>query len=161
MNYDSQPGVQVKPITVESFKRFGQVVQLPKTRPTAEGETFSFWSDIAHYFIDGQTEIGLCTVTVPSGHQITGLERHLKTPEILIPIDAPFVLSLLLEGERVQELKVFRVNVGEAVVINRGVWHGPCIPLEKPKSTYFVIFRQKTPLDDVEKRSISGVIVNL
>jgi hypothetical protein len=40
------------------------------------------------------------------------VERHLRTPEILIPIDAPFVLPVFrMKGV---PLEYFQVDVGEA-----------------------------------------------
>ncbi len=153
MNYDS---ISVKAISVEFFQPYGQIVQQPLTQPTAEGETFSFWSDIARYHIQGNTEIGLCTVTSPPDNRVSDFERHLKTPEILIPADTPFILPLLSNDGQVE---AFRVNIGEAVVIHAGVWHGPCIPAEKSDATYYVIFRQHTPAEDVEKISIDDVLI--
>jgi len=152
--------LKVIPINSDNFKKFGKVVQLPADAPTAEGDTYKFWADIAHYEINGNTEIGLCTVTAPTGNRIDGLERHLSTPEILIPVDTPFALPLLIDGEPESNLQVFRVNIGEAVAIDTGVWHGASIPLEKPRATYFVIFRQWTPHEDVEKRTIKSIEIS-
>jgi ureidoglycolate hydrolase len=97
-------------------------------------------------------------VISPPGYRISEFERHLNTPEILIPSDTPFVLPLLSEEGQVE---AFHINLGEAVVIHSGVWHGPCIPVNKSKATYFVIFRQHTPAEDVEKKSIADVIVQV
>ncbi|HDT12648.1 MAG TPA: hypothetical protein ENO01_03215 [Candidatus Marinimicrobia bacterium] len=161
MNCVNIPIVHITPMTPDNAIRYGTLVKCPQSKPTTEGETYTFWSDIANYHIEGKTEIGLCTVSAPSGNLLSGVERHLYTPEILIPVDAPFALPLLLEGDNDQSLKVFRVNVGEAVVIHEGVWHGACIPLDKSSATYFVIFKHKTPFEDVEKKSISNVAVRI
>mgnify|MGYP001156589501 FL=1 len=151
------PVKKIIPINPVNFAKFGKVVALPREKPTAEGDTFKFWANIANYRINGKTEIGLCTVTLPRGNRVNSLECHLHTPEILIPVDAPFALPLLIEGEPEENLKIFRVNVGEAVVINPGVWHGACIPLEKSEATYFVIFRYQTSQKDIEKKSINDI----
>jgi ureidoglycolate hydrolase len=145
----------------KSFAEFGRVVKHPSGTPTAQGPDFRFWSDLASYAIAGETEIGLCTVYRQPSPTIAGLERHLSTPEILIPVDAPFVLPLLSDGRPETELKAFRVGIGEAVVINAGVWHGPCIPVGKADATYFVIFRRGTPREDVEKKGIAPITLTL
>ncbi|MEW6511956.1 MAG: ureidoglycolate lyase [Bacteroidota bacterium] len=143
----------------ETFAPFGNVVSGPAGTPTSQAAEYKFWSDIADYLIDGRTEIGLCTVYRQKTPVITGMERHLRTPEILIPIDAPFVLPLLLDGREPDETAAFRVNPGEAVVINNGVWHGACLPYKKKQSSYFVIFRLGTPHEDVEKKSLPPLAI--
>lgn len=143
-------------IEVDNFKAFGTVLKKPVHEPTAQGDTFKYWSDIVNYKIDGDTEIGLCTVYKDDSKPLKTVERHLYTPEILIPVDAPFVLPVVTDHDTVH---AFKVNIGEAVIIDPGVWHGPCLPVGKNESTYYVIFRKGTPGDDVEKKDISGVMI--
>ena len=150
-----------KPAEKSTFKKFGDVVEFPEGVPTSHDSSYRFWSNLSNYFIDGKTEIGLCTVYKQQENIITGLERHLKTPEILIPIDGPFILPLLSEGDEENKMESFLVKVGEAVIINDGVWHGACLPVEKYQSSYFVIFRLNTPNEDVEKKSISPVKIEV
>jgi ureidoglycolate lyase len=141
--------------TPASVKAFGAVVTGPAGAPTSQAADYRFWSDLAHYSIQGETEIGLCTVYRQPNPTITGMERHLRTAELLIPVDAPFVVPLLREGDPPTAAKAFRVNPGEAIVINEGVWHGACLPVGKDEATYFVIFRRGTPHQDVEKKTVS------
>jgi ureidoglycolate hydrolase len=144
----------LKQATAESMAPFGGVVQSPAGRPTtSEASDYKFWSDIAHFRVDGETEIGICTVYAMPGEPIASMERHLRTPEILIPIDAPFAVPLMLDGE--SSATVFRVNLGEALMINPAVWHGACLPVGKKESSYFVIFRRGTPHEDVEKKKVT------
>ena len=142
------------PITQDNFKKFGSVVKSPTTKPTAQADDYKFWSDLAHYLINGETEIGLCTVYQQSTTEISGMERHIRTPEILIPIDAPFVVPLLRDDDPADQTMAFQVNIGEAVAIDKGVWHGACLPVGQNESSYFVIFRRNTPHEDVEKKTI-------
>jgi ureidoglycolate hydrolase len=144
-------------ITSENF-RFGSVVNAQTGIPTAEGPTFKFWSDIANYRIDGNTEIGLCTVYRDDARPLDMVERHLYTPELLIPIDTPFVLPIADDSNTVH---AYTVEIGEAVVIDPGVWHGPCLPVGKDTATYYVIFRKGTPAEDVEKKDIEPVTIKL
>jgi ureidoglycolate hydrolase len=147
--------IKPKQITEDNFKKFGKVVKSPKGEPTAQADDFKFWSNIANYAIDGSTEIGICTVYKQPMNLINGMERHLQTPEILIPIDAPFVLPLLKEGDSEEAAEAFQVNIGEVVVIDKAVWHGACLPVGKEESSYFVIFRKDTPNEDVYKKEIT------
>jgi ureidoglycolate hydrolase len=140
--------------THESFGRFGAVVAIPSTSPTSQGPDYSFWSDIAHFSIPGETEIGICTVYAQPAASVTTMERHLRTPEILVPIDAPVVLPLATGAIAPEGPAVFRVEPGEAVVVADGIWHGACIPVGKTSASYFVIFRRGTPLDDVQNAPV-------
>jgi len=145
-------------LTAENFKKFGKIVSLPEKKPTSEDKTYKFWSDIANYHIDGKTEIGLCTVYKQDSIVINGMEKHNETPEILIPIDAPFILPLQKEGD--DSLQAFKVDPGEAVVIDPGIWHGACIPFAVPECTYFVIFKHGTPHQDVYFKEIHPSEIN-
>jgi ureidoglycolate hydrolase len=148
---------KAKKVDKENFGKFGSVVKLSSKAPTSSDATYKFWSNLADYKINGRTEIGLCTVYKQAINEISCVERHLSTPEILIPVDAPFILPLLLEGEPESNLESFIVKIGEAVVINDGVWHGACLPVGKNESSYFVIFKLDTPSSDVEKKNIQPV----
>lgn len=151
--------VRVVEATPVAFKKFGKVFKVPKGMPTAESAEFRYWSDVTHYSIQGETEIGWCVVYRQPAMTVTGVERHVQTPEILIPVDAPFILPVLTDGDLDNKLEAFKVDIGEAIVIREGVWHGACLPLGKKESSYFVIFRKGTPQEDVAKRAITGVTI--
>jgi ureidoglycolate lyase len=153
--------IKVKEATALSFAKFGSVFKIPGNAPTAESAEFKYWSDVASYSIIGETEIGWCTVYRRKEMRISGVERHLRTPEILIPVDAPFILPVLKGGDPDKSLEAFRVNVGEAVVIADGVWHGACLPVGKKESSYFVIFRKGTPHEDVVKKEITPMLLEV
>lgn len=146
--------IRPQKITQDNSKSYGSVVTAPQRKPTSESPDYRFWSDLAHYSIGGETEIGICTVYRQKETIISGMERHIRTPEILIPIDAPFILPLMLDNREPSDIEAFHVAPGEAVVINRGIWHGACLPVGVEESSYFVIFRLNTPHEDVEKREI-------
>lgn len=144
----------VQRLTAKGFARFGSVARPPSTAPLARTDAFAYWSDAVHYAIDGETEIGYCTVFRPASPEVTWFERHDRTPEILIPIDAPFVLPVMDEGGKVE---AFQVNLGEAAVLAPGVWHSACLPVDADASSYFVLFRRGTPAEDVIKRDVAPV----
>jgi ureidoglycolate lyase len=150
----------VRHATPESFRPYGKVVTGPVGDPLARTPEFSYWSDLASYVIDTATEIGLCTVYRREPRRVTVVERHMRTPEILIPADAPFDLPVLKEGETSDRLAVFRVMPGQAVIIGAGVWHGACLPVGRDQATYFVLFRRRTPQRDVIKKEIPPMHVS-
>jgi ureidoglycolate hydrolase len=152
--------IQARRVSSDNFRPYGSIVSIPKGDPTSQSKEYRFWADIADYHIDGSTEIGLCTVYAQPHSDISGVERHIRTPEILIPVDAPFVVPLLLDGRPDSAVEAFHVEVGEAVVIHSGVWHGACLPVDAPQATYFVIFRKGTSHEDVSKKDITPVRIS-
>jgi ureidoglycolate hydrolase len=142
------------PLSAEAFAPFGSVVAGPPGEPTAADATFSYWSDLLHFGVEGEVEVGLCTVYARASQDITWMERHRRTPELLVPADAPFLLPVM---DAAGHVSVFEVGVGQAVLIGAGVWHSACAPLPgTPSCTYFVQFRRGTPQEDVEKTTIAG-----
>lgn len=146
--------MDAKPISEENFRRFGRVAVRPSSEPLAADDTFAFWSDVANYEIDGETEIGFCTVYGHDRNLVDWMERHQRTPEVLVPIDGAFVLPVMTDAE---EVEAFLVEPGTAVVIGQGVWHSACKPVGRDETTYFVVFRRGTPAEDVAKRDIKPV----
>ena len=151
--------IQPRRISPEGFARYGSVVRMPASPPLAEGPAFKFWSDVAHYGIEGETEIGFCTVYRQEGAPVVWMERHERTPELLVPIDAPFLLPVMTAHAPDDQVEVFRVEPGEAVVIGRNVCHSACHPAGRDEATYFVIFRRGTPREDVIKKEVVGVAI--
>lgn len=149
--------MRAQPITPENFGPFGRVASPPSGPPLASDETFKFWSDVAQYDTDGESEIGFCTV-YPRDGRVDWMERHDRTQELLVPIDGPFVLPVMDEDGGVH---AFRAEPGTAVVIGRGVWHSACHPVDSDAATYFVIFRRGTPREDVVKQEIEPVRVDI
>ncbi len=148
-----------KKITPENFSAFGKVVVGVSGEPTSQAIDYKFWSDIMHYQIEGETEVGICIVYNQPKNTIYGMERHLNTPEILIPIDAPLILPLLNDKDKPDEANAFIVDIGQAIAINEGVWHGACIPYGKEQCSYFVIFKKGTPQSDVEKTALPEITI--
>ncbi|HEY6953333.1 MAG TPA: ureidoglycolate lyase [Bacteroidota bacterium] len=146
-------------IAKENISKYGSVVLSPRNSPTAQAREFKFWSDLACYTVHGETEIGICTVYRQPAMEVNAVERHSLTPEILIPIDGSFILPLLKEGVTDDQMEAFRVDVGEAVVINPGVWHGACLPAKGKQASYFVVFRRRTPQEDVVKKRIQAISI--
>jgi ureidoglycolate hydrolase len=151
--------IKAKIITSENILSYGKAVVGASGAPTSQASDYKFWSDIISYQIDGETEVGICTVYKQSESTITGMERHLNTPEILIPIDGPFMLPLLIDENKPEETETFILEVGQAVVINEKVWHGACLPYGKEECSYFVIFKKGTPFNDIEKTEISEILI--
>lgn len=147
-------------IDADVFAPFGRVAALPSSPSLAETDEFKFWSDVADYQIEGETEIGFCEVFPRSGNAVHWMERHEQTPELLIAIDGPLVLPVMTNGET-PVVRAFEFRPGEAVVIGQNVWHSACLPTGLGATRYFVIFRRGTPQEDVIKTEIPDVSIRI
>lgn len=144
-------------IAADNFERFGSVTLFPSDPPLAADETFEYWSDAGRFHVEGETEIGYCTVRRRSEPVVNWMERHVHTPEVLIPIDRACVLPVMSDDGNVE---AFVAEPGVAVVIGPGVWHSACLPLGADDARYFVIFRRRTPHEDVIKKDIQPVSID-
>jgi ureidoglycolate hydrolase len=146
--------VKAKKLTTSSFSKFGKVADTYTVLPLVETENLKFWTTIATYTVDGETEIALCHVK-KSVDFVGLLERHVKTPEILVPIKGDFILPVapagnledLTEIPEASGVEAFLVRSNQAVVMEKGVWHTAPIPIGK-ETSFFVIFKKETTKQD-------------
>ena len=146
--------VNVKRLTAGSFAKFGKIADAKIKPPLVDAENLKFWTTIATYTVDGETEIALCQVK-KSVDSVGMLERHVKTPEILVPIEGDFILPVAPVGNlqdsaetpEATSVEAFLVRSDQAVVMERGVWHTAPIPIGK-ETSFFVIFRKETTKQD-------------
>lgn len=149
-----QLSVKAKNLTPASFAKFGKVADANVIPPLVNAENLKFWTTIATYTVDGETEIALCQVK-KSVDFVGMLERHVKTPEILVPIEGDFILPVAPAGNlqdpaeipEASGVEAFIVRSDQAVVMEKGVWHTAPIPIGK-ETSFFVIFRKETSKQD-------------
>ncbi len=147
----------IRRIDDEAFRRYGSVAVCPAGPPLAEDATFKYWSDAGNYRIEGETEIGFCTVYSQDRDIVDWMEQHARSPEIIIPIDSAVVLPVMSDDGQVD---AFLIEPGEAVVIGEDVRHSACKPFGSDEAAYFVIFRRGTPQEDVTKMDIEPVSID-
>jgi len=151
--------IEVKQITLENFKPYGQLVKVPElSEPTVQNEQITFWKQQASFFIDGKTEIGVLKVRK---HEMVFnlLENHFKTPTILICLDGAFIIPVAPPSDnvpKVEEIEAFKVSKGQALVLSDKCWHGTTYPVDKEEITLLVIFKENTFDDDTVNEVIDA-----
>lgn len=142
------------------FQKYGQIVIVPEVPALLGTQEIRFWPCLAKYHIEGETEVGICRC-FERPRRIESLERHKETPEILMPVDGDFFLPVAPADQpagagrlRAENVQVFHIPSGAAVILERGVWHWAAWPDGKESITYQVIFKLGTPADDCEKKDI-------
>ncbi|MCL5102997.1 MAG: ureidoglycolate lyase [Armatimonadetes bacterium] len=157
--------IHVEDADEKHFRAYGSLVVMPDSPAPLGSDTVRFWPALANYSICGGTELGLCTC-LERPRRIDRLERHLNTPEVLIPIDGDFLLPIASADQPVasngalepEKTEVIRVKAGCAVIIDPGVWHWAVWPASGESVTYLVLFASGTSKEDLEIRDMEDEI---
>ncbi|HHW14360.1 MAG TPA: hypothetical protein GXX28_05440 [Firmicutes bacterium] len=150
----SNTTLSVRRASPESFGRFGTFVS------AAEGAPFEAGAAAAYKEKVGVLDVGGARVSVGVLNlkqrplDFHELERHVATPELLVAVKGDVVFPVAPANQpqptpEVGALEVFRLNQGEAVIMNAGVWHGLPFPLQG-EATLLVVFKEGTPTADFQ-----------
>ena len=139
-------------LTPDAFAPFGTVIQQPTAAAEATGEGWRWWSEAARLpHTDRPYAVGYLRLE-PSPPRFDWAERHLRSTETIIPLDAACLVHVGPPGDTPawNLFAVFRVRPGQGVILNEGVWHGAPLALDRPLAA-LVLLRRGTGAEDVEK----------
>lgn len=130
--------IPLQELTPEAFAPFGEVIQMPARSQDADGAGWKWWGDLALLPADGVYAVGYLDLK-PNPLAFDWAERHMQTVEMLIPsggdcvvyvgpADYPETPERLPELER---FRAFRLSEGQAILLDKGVWHGAPLAIEK------------------------------
>lgn len=162
-----QKVVKAEKLTPEGFKPFGTVLVPQTEKPTITSEVLDCWDVKDLGLGDGLVQY----ITVKSRpFAFSKMERHVKTPEVLIPLDGSGIFPLApaskLDDPKalppVDEITAFVLDGTKAVILEKGVWHWPPFPITETAS-YLVMFRKGTVEDDLDIKDLAakGVTIRL
>lgn len=127
-------------LTENSFDRFGSVIGHPHAPPDAAGPGWRWWGETRLLGGDGRPfGVGYLDL-VPTAMQFNWAERHMLSQEAIVPLDGDCLVYVgpsdhADQPQRLPALdsfKVFRVRAGQGVILDRGVWHGAPLAVERP-----------------------------
>jgi ureidoglycolate hydrolase len=109
----------------------------------------------------GEVEVGwLKLLRRPA--EVTQMEHHLGTPEMLIPLDVPLLVAVapadgspeaVPDPERIEG---FVVKPGQALIMDKSGWHWLPFPTEGESGSCLIIFAKDTPVHDLLTRQLPG-----
>jgi hypothetical protein len=113
-----------------------------------------------------QEDLGLtdasCAGTMdcaPRPMQVSRMERHLHTPEILVAIDGDSVICLAPPQEpvagKLKDMRAVRVKTGQVFILDTGAWHWIPFPLAPQPARFLVIFKEKTGQNDLQFHALA------
>jgi ureidoglycolate lyase len=138
----------VDALTAESFAPFGRVVDAPERRPDASGAAWAWWAETALLeTADRPYAIGYLELA-PGRLAFDWAESHARSEEMVIPVEGEVLLYAAAPEPR--EFHVFRVARGQAVILDKNVWHGAPLATGGP-ARVLVLLGQGTGESDTDK----------
>ncbi|WP_139997480.1 ureidoglycolate lyase [Paenibacillus paridis] len=147
--------VLIEDLTEKAFAPYGKVIDLPASEPSKAGDGWDCWSYIEMLDVTEPIGFGL-VVTKRREFVVTAMERHVSREELLLTFDREIVqpVAKCIDIEDPEEhpdsstVKCFRIKPGQAIVINRGVWHSPAYPASEDARYLFGIEKKKDKFGD-------------
>ncbi len=149
--------VTIRDLSPDSFAPYGTVIQQPAEAAEAGGDGWQWWSRTA---VIPQTDqpyaVGYLSLK-PGPHQFDWVECHLRSPEVIIPLghDCLIYVGTPAVEPDWDSIEVFRVRLGQAVVLREGVWHGAPLAVDQSLNA-LVLLQHGTGQRDVYKATRQG-----
>jgi ureidoglycolate hydrolase len=141
-------------LTSEAFEPFGTVVARPSVAPDATGPGWSWWARTGA-LPPADYAIGYLALERSSA-AFDWAEYHPDSVELIAPLTGACLVYVAEPGEEPSAFRVFRVAAGDAVILDRGVWHGAPIALADPVTAMVVLaHRPDTVLARFDRISIT------
>jgi ureidoglycolate lyase len=142
-------------LTPAAFAPYGKVIEMPQRKVDAAGPGWKWWGE--NVFLEGDVRpygIGYLNLE-PADLRFDWAERHMRTVELIIPAGGDCLVYVgppdhLDEPAHIPPLarfQVFRVHTGQGVLLDRGVWHGAPLALDRPLNV-IVLLHQHTGRED-------------
>jgi len=136
--------VHARPVTPDNFSRYGRVYDL--TGDTDSNVVWTVgdgWNDgfTKTALLDGRGHLGI-TRGGQAPWDCSAMERHPLTEEAIFCLAEPVVLAVApasdAEAPDRDEVEAFVIAPGQAVVMNRNVWHDACRGVSGPALYYWM-----------------------
>jgi ureidoglycolate hydrolase len=145
--------LSVVDLTPEGFCGYGDVLSVGPGAPMGSSEEFTYWGKVAELEMGPRVSTGyLCCK--PRAGVLKRLERHLRTPEILVALRGDSLVCMArpsAPGSKVIEgLQAFHVRQGQAFAMAPGTWHWAAFPVGQTEAVFLVVFVSGTEGADLE-----------
>ena len=148
--------LKAKELGTDDFAPYGRVVGRPEEAPDAAGPGWRWWGETAFLAPDGRRYgVGYLDLR-PAEPAFDWAERHMTSVEMLIPVGGDCLVYVGPPDHRdepgrlpdLRRFELFRVRQGQAVILEKGVWHGAPLAVDRPL-VVVVLLLQGTGADDV------------
>jgi ureidoglycolate hydrolase len=146
-------------LTPESFRGYGDVLSVGPGTPMGSSEEFTYWGKVAELEMGPRVSTGYLACN-PRAGVLKRLERHLRTPEILVALRGDSLVCMARPSDPgskcIDGLQAFRVRQGQAFAMAARTWHWAAFPIGKTEAVFLVVFASGTEGADLEFVDLDG-----
>ena len=141
--------MRIEDVTVENFVEFGRLVAQPGRASDASSPGWEWWGELEALAVaDRPYALGLLSLT-PGGQAVDWAERHMLSQELIAPLTGDCLVYVAPadypdEPARLAELsrfRTFRIQPGQVVILNTGVWHGAPLADTAPAQALVILLK--------------------
>ncbi len=160
--------IKAKPLTAETYQKYGVLIESKTSmKPDVERKYLNYWGDMYDLDFDSGATTGVLEMFRQENFVINQLERHVTGPEIFIPVEGVSIMAFAPAGDNnnpddkpnIDEVELFIVDGTQGLVIERGVWHFPPLPVTLVMR--FMLIVPKDIGNDLDIKSFEDVGVTL
>ena len=159
--------VKAKVLTQQAYENYGVLIERDTSiKADVEREYLNYWGDVYDPKFDSGSTTGYLEM-FRQDFLVNQLERHVTGPEIFIPVEGVSVMAFAPAGDNndkgaepdPEKIEVFIVDGSQGIVIERGVWHFPPLPITAVMR--FMLVVPKNVGDDLDIKSFDDVHIML
>ncbi len=147
--------IDIKNLSREKFNAYGMaILKDEKKPPDSFGKGWECWYPIGNVMMPDPTQVGVVT-TKPRPIVVNSLEKHQTRTELIIAVKDPIVQLVGLSEDAFAnhpdplKTEAFLINPGDAVLVNKGVWHSAAFPYSDRETEYLFFLAEDTSDEDV------------
>lgn len=155
--------IPVRELTAAAFSPYGRLIEVPGRAADISRDNLDWWGGLYDLDFPDKASLGILLIRRGS-FELTMMERHIRAPEIFIPIAGAGLLVFAppLPGEDRPDMRqavAFIVDGCTGLVIERGAWHNPGFALT-PELRFILTVRKNTA-DDVQTVRVDREAISL
>jgi ureidoglycolate hydrolase len=147
-------------MTPQSFRGYGEVLSVGPGTPMGSSQEFTYWGKVAELQMGSVVSTGYLSCK-PRAGVLRQLERHLRTPEILVALRGDSLVCMARPSapgsKGIDGLQAFHVRQGQAFAMGLGTWHWAAFPIGKTEAVFLVVFASGTEGADLEFTDLDGL----
>lgn len=145
----------IQDLTAQAFRPFGKIIEQPNRAEDAQGPGWTWWGENALMEnADRPYQIGYLDLK-PSELKFDWAERHMRSTELIIPTGGDCLVYVAPpeypdEPERMpafDRFQVFKVRAGQAILLDKGVWHGAPLAIDKALNVIVLLLSRTGEVD--------------
>ncbi|MBN2395938.1 MAG: ureidoglycolate lyase [Candidatus Atribacteria bacterium] len=145
--------IKVEALNRESFKHYGDILDMPDSKPDCSNDDLNLWCGISEVKIDqGISQFCWLDVKSKRSFECNNFERHQNTSEAMIPVSGQSIV--LVANNSASNLpvrdsvKAFFIDGTKGFNFKPNVWHWLPYPLSS-KASFILVFKKGTPDEDL------------